>query len=505
MKKVIIIGSGFSGLSAACYLAKEGHDVTVYEKNKTIGGRARQLTISGFTFDIGPTFYWMPDVFEKFFADFNTTPHDFYKLIRLDPGYQVYFGKDQSISIPADFNETMRVFEKHEPGSSRVLERFMKSAGINYRVAMDKVVYKPGRSPFELVMPATIMRAPQFVSSLSHTVRKEIKNPMLRQILEFPVLFLGARPCDLPSFYRFMNYADMMLGTWHIEGGMYELVKAMQTLACRLGVKIHTDTDVEKIYANGRKVTGVQVNGQHVPADVLVSGADYHHTESLLDRKYRNYSDFYWNRRVMAPSALLYYIGFDRKIDNVSHHTLFFDTDFDAHADKIYTRPGWPEKPLFYASFPTMSDNTMAPAGKEAAVILIPVAAGLCDTRDVRKRYFNQIVDRLEKITGQHLRNDILFYHTYAVNNFIRDYNAYKGNAYGLSNVLLQTAFLKPKVQNKKLENMFYAGQLTVPGPGVPTTIISGKIAAAMAAAYCNQSRKSIEKAEYTNETVYSS
>lgn len=484
LKKIIIIGSGFSSLSAACYLAKEGYDVTIYEKNESIGGRARQLIYNGFTFDIGPTFYWMPDVFERFFADFGTSTKEFYELIRLDPGYEVYFDKGKSIRLSANFEQITHTFEQHEAGSSRVLKRFMKSAEINYRVAMDKVVYKPGKSPLELVMPATIMRVSQFFSSLSHTVRKDIKNPMLRQILEFPVLFLGARPCDLPSFYRFMNYADMILGTWHIQGGMFQLVKAMHKLATQLGVTVHTNSSVERIHVKDGKVTGVQVNGKHEKADVVVSGADYHHTESLLEWKYRNYSTYYWKSRVMAPSALLFYIGFDRELENVSHHTLFFDTDFDEHANKIYLRPGWPEKPLFYASFPTKTDKSIAPEGKDAAIILIPIAPGLDDTPEIRKQYFNQIIERMEKLTGQSLQKDILFYKTYAVNDFVKDYHAYKGNAYGLSNTLLQTAFLKPKIQNKKVRNLFYAGQLTVPGPGVPTTIISGKIAAGLAAAY---------------------
>lgn len=487
MEKIIIIGSGFSSLSAACYLAKEGYDVSIHEKNRTIGGRARQLKISGFTFDIGPTFYWMPDVFEKFFADFNTSPDKFYKLIRLDPGYEVYFDCNKSIKIPADFEKTMSIFDHHEPGSGKALSQFIESAGINYRVAMNKVVYKPGKSPAELVMPATVSRASQFMTSLQYTVHRKIKNPMLRQILEFPVLFLGARPSDLPSFYRFMNYADMVLGTWHIEGGMYQLVKGMQALAESLGVKIYTNSTVEDIQVKNGKVKNVLINGELHEACAVVSGADYHHTESLLKKEYRNYSEKYWDKRVMAPSALLFYIAFDKKIDNTSHHTLFFDSDFNNHARKIYTQPGWPKKPLFYASFPSHTDIHMAPAGKEAAVILIPLAAGLSDTVDIRKRYFKQVISRMEQLTGQSLSKNVLFYQTYAMNNFVRDYNAYKGNAYGLSNILLQTAFLKPKIGNNRVRKLFYTGQLTVPGPGVPTAIISGKIAAGEAMKYLKQ------------------
>lgn len=490
MAKVIIIGSGFSSLSAACYMAKEGHEVTIYEKNKDIGGRARQLKTEGFVFDIGPTFYWMPDVFEKFFADFGKSPSDYYHLIRLDPGYEVYFDEGRSVKLSSDFEKIAETFEELEPHSSIFLRKFMKDAEYNYKVAMNKVVYKPGKSPFELVMPVTVKRLPQFFTSLSHKVRKNIKNPILQQILEFPVLFLGAKPSDIPAFYCFMNYADMKLGTWHIEGGMYELVNAMAQLAESLGVEIKTNTPVEKIIIEDNIVKGVMVNNEFQKADILISGADYHHTESIMEKKYRNYSEKYWEKRVLAPSAILYYIGFSKKIENVSHHTLFFDASFDEHAEKIYDKPGLPEKPLFYASFPTKTDSTIAPEGKEAAIILIPVASGLKDTEEIREKYFRQIMERMETLTQQSLNDHVIFWKSYAVNDFIKDYNAYKGNAYGLSNILLQTAFLKPKVQNKKVSNLFYTGQLTVPGPGVPTTVISGKIAADMSISYLNKISK---------------
>lgn len=489
MKKIIIIGSGFSSLSAACYLAKEGYCVTVYEKNKTIGGRAGQLKRQGFTFDTGPTFYWMPDVLERFFADFGAAPSDFYALTRLDPGYEIYFGKGKSVRLSADFEKIKETFEDIEPGSGRVLTQFIEKAGYNYRVAMEQVVYQPGRSAFELVMPATLRRLPQFFSSLSREVRRQVKNQELIQILEFPVLFLGAKPADIPAFYSFMNYADMRLGTWHIQGGMYELVKALHRLARRLGVIFHTEEEVEKIVVDTSqaRARGVFIKNTFYPADLIVSGADYHHTETLIEPAFRNYSETYWKKRVLAPSALLYYIGFNKKIKNVSHHTLFFDADFDRHAAAIYDAPRWPVKPLFYASFPTRTDPRMGPPGGEGAVVLIPVAPGLDDTPAIRSFYFAQILSRMEYLTNQTLKNEVAFYESYALNDFARDYHAYKGNAYGLSNILSQTAFLKPKMQNKRIGNVLYAGQLTVPGPGVPSTIISGRIAAERAMAYFRQ------------------
>ena len=478
------MGSGYSSLASASYLAQQGHEVTVFEKNSMIGGRARQWQKEGFVFDMGPTFYWMPDVFEKFFEDFGHKPSDYYELVRLDPGYEIYFGEKDSVPLSADFEKIVAVFEENEPGSGKFLRNFMKSAAYNYRVAMEKVVYKPGKSPMELVMPATAARVFQFFSSLSGKVRRNIHNPKLRQMLEFPVIFLGAKPSQTPAFYCFMNYADMILGTWHVKGGMFEMINGIKKMAESLGVKICTNSAVTEVVIRDKKITGVVVNGNFERADAVVSGADYHHTESLLPRSYRNYSEKYWNKRVMAPSALLYYVAFDRKIDHISHHTLFFDTEFSAHAEKIYDDPGWPESPLFYTSFPSVSDERMAPEGKDAAVILIPVAAGLSDTPEIRDFYFNQVIERMERLTGQKLKDDILFHESYAVSDFTRDYNAYQGNAYGLSNILLQTAFLKPKIYNKKVKNLFYAGQLTVPGPGVPPAVISGKIAAQLANDY---------------------
>ncbi len=326
-----------------------------------------------------------------------------------------------------------------------------------------------------------------FFSSISSVIRKSFKNEKLRQILEFPVLFLGAKPQNTPAFYCFMNYADLILGTWHIKGGMFELVNGMKQLAESLGVEIQTNSSVTSITTEKNKVTGVIVKGEKIKADLIISGADYHHTEFLLSEKFRNYNSKYWSKRTMAPSAMLYYVGFNRKIEKVSHHTLFFDTDFNTHAEKIYDSPEWPDKPLFYTSFPSKSDDTVSPVGKDAGIFLIPIAPGLKDTEEIRKQYFEQIIDRIEKITGEPIRDAVDFYHSYAGSDFTRDYHAFKGNAYGLANTLLQTAFLKPKMQNKKLKNLLYCGQLTVPGPGVPPTIISGKIAATLATKYLSK------------------
>jgi len=474
--KIIIIGSGFSSLSAACYLAQAGYDVTILEKNSSVGGRARLLSSDGFKFDIGPTWYWMPDVFEKFFNDFKKKPSDYYALEKLAPAYQVYFNRLESLIISDEIEAIYAVFEKEEKGSSAYLKKFLKAAKFNYEVAINDLVYKPGESITELVTFDTIQKANQFFQSISTEIRKNIKSKKLIQILEFPVLFLGAKPTNTPSFYNFMNYADFGLGTWHPKGGMYEVVKGFVNLAVSLGVHIKTNQTVKKIIVENGAVQGVEVEDAFLLADIVVSGADYHHSETLLDEKYRMYSENYWSKKTFAPSALLFYIGFNKKIKNVSHHTLFFDSDFDKHAVEIYDTPKWPKEPLFYASFPSITDNSFAPVHQEAATFLIPIAPGIEDNEEIREAYFQKIMERMENLTNQNLTDAIVFKSSYCINDFVKDYNSYKGNAYGLANTLMQTAILRPKIRSKKVKNLFFTGQLTVPGPGVPPAIISGKI-----------------------------
>ena len=474
-KKVIVIGSGFSSLSASCYLAKAGFNVSIYEKNNTVGGRARQLVKDGFTFDIGPSWYWMPDIFEKFFSDFQKKTSNYYQLDKLNPAYKIFF-LDDVITIGDTLEKICVEFERIETGSSVHLRKFIAQAQENYSIAIDKIVLRPGISPFELITKETILKVDHFFKTISSEVRKKFKNSKLIATLEFPVLFLGAKPKNTPSFYSFMNFADFGLGTWHPKGGMYEIIKAMRNLAIELGVKIHTNSSVEKIEVEKAKVTGIRSNGKFIASNIVLSGADYHHSETLLNKKYRQYSEKYWSKKTFAPSSLLFYIGIDKKLKNVEHHNLFFDTDFEQHAKEIYDTPMWPSKPLFYANFPSVTDKSMAPKGCETAFFLVPIAPNLEDTHELRKQYFELILSRFQKRTGQEIENNIIFKESFCVKDFIEQYNSYKGNAYGMANTLMQTAFLRPKLKSKKVKNLFFTGQLTVPGPGVPPALISGKL-----------------------------
>ena len=480
MANIAIIGSGFSSLAASSYLAKAGHEVTVYEKNSTMGGRARRLTKEGFNFDMGPTWYWMPDVFERFFGDFGTHPSDYYELIKLSPAYQVYFGDNDSVTIGDTLEKIKSTFEKIEAGSSIKLQKFIDEAQDNYEIAIKDLVYRPGVSPIELVTPVTMKKIGQFFSTISKEVRKEFNNPKLVSILEFPVLFLGAKPSNTPAFYSFMNYADFGLGTFHPKNGMFSVVEGMVQLAQSLGVQFKANEEIEKIMVEDGRAVGIISNGVEIRADIVLSGADYHHSETLLDPKYRQYSESYWEKKVFAPSSLLFYVGFDKKLKNVEHHTLFFDVPFDKHAHDIYDKPRWPDDPLFYASFPSMTDDSAAPEGKEAGIFLIPFAPGLDDTKELREKYFEKIIDRFESITKNEVKKNIIFREAFCINDFINDYHSYKGNAYGLANTLLQTAFLRPKLRSKKVKGLYFTGQLTVPGPGVPPSLISGKVVSSL-------------------------
>lgn len=475
-KNIIVIGSGFSSLSASCYLRKEGHQVTVLEKLPSSGGRARQLERDGFYFDMGPTFYWMPDVFESFFQDFGKSASDYYELNRLDPGYEIYFGKDDSVKIHEDIEKTKQGFEEIEKGASKKFDKFLALSEDNYEIAIQDLVYQPAQNIMEIVTPKTAMKLGQFVSTIRSQAKKVSDDSRLQQVIEFPSLFLGAKPSDTPGFYNFMNYADLKLGTWHPTGGMYSVSQGIRKLAEDLGVEFKYNSGVDKINTEDGKVVSVTCNGTSYDCDVLLSGADYAHTETLIDTKYRQYDEAYWNKKTFAPSALMFYVGFDKKLSNLSHHTLFFDESFDKHAHSIYDNPEWPKAPLFYSSFPSMTDKTVAPDGKEAGIFLIPIAPDLEDTPELREKYFKIIIERLEDLSKQDVQNSILFKESYCVKDFKEDYNSFKGNAYGMANTLFQTHVLRPRLKSKKLKNMFFTGQLTVPGPGVPPSLISGKI-----------------------------
>ena len=480
-KKVVVIGSGFASLSAASFLAKAGVEVIVLEKNEGPGGRARQWKEAGFSFDMGPSFYWMPDVFERYFSQFNKKVEDYYDLKRLDPSYRVYWDQGHT-DLPASYEKLKETFEEIETGSAAKLEKYLNEALYKYEVGINNLVYKPGLSITEFLDYPTISGVfkLQVFTNISKHIAKHFKDSRLRQLMEFPVLFLGALPQKTPALYSLMNYADIKGGTWSPIGGMYAVVDGMYKLALELGVQFKFNEAVKSINIKGDTAKEVITDKSVYICDAVVSGADYHFTEQhLLPASHRTYSESYWEKRVMAPSCLMYYVGINKKIKNAVHHSLFFDTSFDVHGKEIYTNPAWPTDPLFYVSIPSLTDSSAAPAGHENIVFLIPIASGLeGDTNTLRELYFQKILDRFEKRIGEKISDAIVVKKMYSVSEFTNDYNSFKGNAYGLANTLLQTAILRPSCVSKKVKNLFYTGQLTVPGPGVPPSLISGEVVA---------------------------
>lgn len=480
-KKIAVIGSGFSGLSAAAYLAKAGNEVHVFEKHDQPGGRARQFsTEQGYLFDMGPSWYWMPDIIESFFADFGYESSDFFELISLNPQFEIIFSKDK-ISVPADVEELKILFEQIEKGAGWQLEKFLKSAKFKYEVGMQDFVNKPCHNWLEFISPRIAKNALKLdlLTNFRTYVARYFKSEKLRILMEFPVIFLGASPKDIPALYSLMNFGGYALGTHYPKGGFYQLVLAMKKIAETQGAVFHFNKTVERIDTHNSKVTSLRINGKTYEFDAVIASSDYHHTETLLNEDLRNYSEAYWQNKTFAPSSLIYYLGINQTIPNLKHHTLFFENDLDEHIDCIYGEKKWPEKPLFYACCPSKTDNAVAPKGKENLFLLIPLAIGIEDEEIIREKYLTEMLSRIEKHTGiTDLRSKIEYQRSYCARDFVSDYNAYGGNAYGLANTLGQTAVLKPKIRNKKLKNLFYTGQLTVPGPGVPPSIISGKIVA---------------------------
>lgn len=478
-RSVIIIGAGFAGLSAAAFMAKAGWQVTVLEKNDTAGGRAQQLKAGGFTFDMGPSWYWMPDVFEHFFQQFGKKVEDYYSLERLDPSYRIYW-PDGYTDMPAGYAALQTVFESIEKGSAAQLDRYLKEAADKYKIGMQQLVYKPGRSYTEFLdwsVIKNLLRLDVFTSIKKH-IAKYFSNEKLRQVMEFPVLFLGASPENTPALYSLMNFADIKGGTWYPKGGFFSIVQAMQQLAEELGVRFLFNEAVEEIIIENKGVKKVRSAKHFYEADVVISGADYHFTENyLLPEASRSYTPEYWERKVLAPSCILFYVGLNKKLKNLMHHSLFFDVPFHQHANEIYKHPQWPAEPLFYLNAPSVTDKKVAPEGCENLMFLIPIASGLQnDTATLRDYYFDKLIKRLELHTGENISDAIIYKSSFSVSDFVSAYHSFKGNAYGLANTLSQTANFRPSCQSKKVKNLFYTGQFTVPGPGVPPSLISGQV-----------------------------
>jgi len=480
-KRVVVIGAGFGGLSTAALLAHAGHQVTVVEKNDAIGGRAFLWRVGDFAFDAGPSWYLMPDVFERYFALLGTTPEAHLDLRRLSPSYRIYFGPGDAIDMPADLEEARALFDTFEPDGGRKLSAYLERAGRQYEIAMGDFIYRDYARLSDLLDRRLLLEGAklQVFRNLDRYVGTFFDSDRARKVLEYTMVFLGGAPNNTPALYSMMSHVDVTLGVWYPMGGMAAVAEALRVLGESHGVEVVTGRPVDEIIVRRGSAVGVRTGTEVIEADAVVATADYHHVETeLLAPEHRQYSERYWRTRVVAPSAFLLYLGLSRPVPGLLHHTLFLQHDWMQHFDTIFRDPSWPERPSYYVCAPTKTDTAMAPPGGEALVVLVPVAAGLEDTPEIRERYESMALDSLEQHIGEPIRDAITVKRTFAHRDFSSRFNAFKGTGLGLAHTLRQTAVFRPRHTSSKVEGLYFAGHYTHPGIGVPTTLIASEIVA---------------------------
>ncbi len=480
-KKVIVIGSGFGGLSAAAFLARDGFEVTVVEKNEQSGGRASVFKEKGFVFDMGPSWYLMPDVFNNFFAQFGKKPEDYYDLKRLDPAYRIFYEPGDFVDLSADLEKNKEKFEQIEAGAGEKLVTYLAQSEYQYNVSMRDFLYRDYTSVLQFFNRRMLVEGSKLhvFESLDKYTKRYFKSEKLRKILEYSMVFLGGAPKNTPAIYSLMSHIDFNLGVWYPDGGIGKVVEAMENLCKSLGVNFVFNSPVTKIITENGITTGVQTAHGVIPADIVVANADYHFVETqLLDKEAQTYKESYWEKRTIAPSAYILFLGINKKINGLTHHNLFFDHDWMRHFDSIFEKPEWPEFPSYYVSCPSKTDPSVAPEDSENLFVLVPVAAGLEDGEELRNAYADKIITSLEKTLGETISSNIVVKKVFSQQDFSSRYNAYKGTALGLSHTLRQTAIFRPRHQSKKVANLFYTGQYTHPGIGMPMCLISSQLVA---------------------------
>jgi len=482
-KKIIIVGSGFGGLSAAGLLAKKGNEVLVIEKNEQPGGRASVWKKDGFTFDMGPSWYLMPDVFENYFSEFGKKPGELMELIRLDPSYRVFFDKDDFVDISADIEKNLDLFEQLEPGAKEKMKEYLELSKYEYDIAMRDFIYKDYKHLTDFFKPKIIVEGTKLhmFQKLDAFAQRFFKSEKIRKILEYTIVFLGGSPYDSPALYSLMSHVDFNMGVWFPIGGIGKLAEVMHKIAEEQGAKFIFNEPVEKILTENGKVVGVKTSKNKYEADIIIVNADYAWADqNLLDKKDRSYSEKYWEKRKIAPCAYLLFLGLDKPLKRFIHHNLYFDPKWDKHFDDIFKNPKWPEDFSYYVSCISKTDKSTAIKNGENVFVLIPVAPGLEDNEEIRQKYFDKTIEHMEKLAGENIRDHIVLKRIFAHNDFSDRYNAYKGTALGLAHTLKQTAVFRPKHESKKVKNLYYTGHYNHPGIGVPMVIISSQILADM-------------------------
>lgn len=482
-KNIVIIGAGLSGLSVAPLLAKYGFNVSVLEKNGNFGGVAGRFSSLNFIFDTGPTWYLMPEVFEKYFAIFNKTSSDYYKLIDLDPSYRVFFKNNDYIDIRKDINHNADVFEKLEKGGGDKLKQYLEIAEYKYNTACNEFLYKDYNSIFDFLNKKILFEGLKLhlLSNLDSYAKSYFKIKKPRQILEFNTVFLGCSPDKTPALYSLMSHADIKKGVAYPEGGIYKLPEAFFKLGKELGVRYFFNNDVKKINIKNNKAVSVHTDKDEYEADLVLAACDYHHADSaLLEDKYRSYSDKYWDRRVLAPTAFIIFLGLKKKIKSLKHHNLFLTENWEDHFYTIFNKPSWPDFPSYYVGCPSKTDPGTAPGNCENVFILVPVAPGLDDNEEIRDSFSNAIISHLEELIGEPVKNSIAFKKVTAHSDFINSFNYFRGTSLGIAHTLFQTAAFRPSHKSKKICNLYYTGHYTHPGIGMPMAVISSQIVSEM-------------------------
>lgn len=481
MQKILIIGAGVGGLAAAALLARNGYDVEVIEKNAKIGGRARVWETEGFVFDMGPSWYLMPEIFENFFAVFNKSVADYYELLRLDPNYRIFFNTDDIVDISADLEPNLSTFEGFEQGGADKLQEYLNRSKETYEYMMKGIMYKDLSSLWSIFSPKLMKagRKLHILSNIDKYVKKFFKSDRARKILEYPIVFLGGNPKNTPALYSIISHIDYNLGVWYPLGGIGKIPESLMKLGKEHGAEYRMGVEATHIAVKKRLAHRVETTHDHIDADLVIVNADYPFSETqLLDSQYQTYPTKYWEKKTIAPSAFVLYLGVDRKLDQLTHHNVFLEYDWVQHFDQIFEKPAWPDKPAYYVCCPSRYDPSVAPNGKENIFVTVPISPGIEDTPQIREQYYNKIIGHMEKLIGESFRDSISVKRIFALNDFTQDYHAYKGTAVGLTHTFRQSAFFRPRHKSKKVKNLFYTGQYTHPGIGVPMALVSSQIIA---------------------------
>ena len=478
---VVVIGGGFGGLSTACYLSDAGADVTVLEKNEQLGGRASRLEVDGFKFDMGPSWYLMPDVFERFFNYFDREPSEYYELTRLDPHYRIFFKDGDRVEMVPDREQNREVFESYEPGAGDRFDEYLAKSKKNYEVGMEHFVYED-RAELSDYADWDVMknaRGLSLIGSMQDHVEQYFDHPKLQQIMQYTLVFLGGAPTNTPALYNLMSHVDFNMGVYYPENGVGGVVDGIVELADELGVTFHTNAPVSEIRGReGAFVTRTETDAEFY-SESVVSNADYRHTEmELLPPEKRQYDPDYWDSRTYAPSAFLLYLGVEGDVGDLAHHSLVLPTDWDDHFEQIFDDPAWPADPAYYLCVPSQTDDDVAPDGHSNLFALVPIAAGLDDSEEHRQRYRNLILDDIAEHTGVDLRDRIVVERSFCVDDFADRYNSTAGTALGLAHTLEQTALLRPGHHSSAVDGLYFTGSFTTPGIGVPMCLISGQLTA---------------------------